>query len=87
MQADEAINGAESHGDHEGRGNGDNNQSVSEVEKGASVDTDYTSRAADTEVRGDDDDLGAGRASYGDDLETLDRRRTEELKLIGEYDS
>lgn len=35
----------------------------------------------------EDDDLGAGRASYGDDLDTLDRRRTEELKLIGEYDS
>eukprot|EP00903_Cladosiphon_okamuranus_P019477 g17911.t1 len=34
-----------------------------------------------------EDDLGAGRASYGDDLDTLDRRRTEELKLIGEYDS
>lgn len=38
-------------------------------------------------VSADDDDLGAGRASYGDDLETLDRRRTEELKLIGDYDS
>lgn len=37
--------------------------------------------------QGDDDELGAGRASYGDDLETLDRRRTEELKLIGEFDS
>lgn len=35
----------------------------------------------------EDDDLGAGKASYGDDLDTLDRRRTEELKLIGEYDS
>lgn len=35
----------------------------------------------------DEDDLGAGRASYGDDLDTLDRRRTEELKLIGEFDS
>lgn len=34
-----------------------------------------------------EDNLGAGRASYGDDLETLDRRRTEELKLIGQYDS
>lgn len=34
-----------------------------------------------------EDDLGAGRASYGDDLDTLDRRRSEELKLIGEYDS
>lgn len=34
-----------------------------------------------------EDELGAGRASYGDDLDTLDRRRTEELKLIGEYDS
>eukprot|EP00752_Nemacystus_decipiens_P014594 g12996.t1 len=34
-----------------------------------------------------EDDLGAGRASYGDDLDTLDRRRTEELKLIGEFDS
>lgn len=38
-------------------------------------------------VRAEDDDLGAGRAAYGDDLETLDRRRTEELKLIGRYDS
>lgn len=35
----------------------------------------------------DEDALGAGRASYGDDLDTLDRRRTEELKLIGQYDS
>lgn len=35
----------------------------------------------------DGDHRGAGRASYGDDLDTLDRRRTEELKLIGEYDS
>lgn len=34
-----------------------------------------------------DDGLGAGKASYGDDLETLDKRRTEELKLIGEFDS
>lgn len=34
-----------------------------------------------------EDDLGAGRASYGDDLDTLDKRRTEELNLIGEYDS
>jgi len=34
-----------------------------------------------------EDALGAGRASYGDDLDTLDRRRTEELKLIGQYDS
>lgn len=39
----------------------------------------------DGDVNGDD--LGAGRASYGDDLDTLDRRRTEELKLIGEFDS
>lgn len=39
-------------------------------------------------INGDgEDDLGAGRASYGDDLDTLDKRRTEELKLIGEFDS
>lgn len=38
-------------------------------------------------VEADKDELGAGRASYGDDLDTLDRRRSEELKLIGEYDS
>ncbi|CAM9394381.1 unnamed protein product [Ectocarpus sp. 13 AM-2016] len=39
-------------------------------------------------INGDgEDELGAGRASYGDDLDTLDRRRTEELKLIGEFDS
>lgn len=42
-------------------------------------------RARDGEA--DEDALGAGRASYGDDLDTLDRRRTEELKLIGQYDS
>ncbi|CAM9555191.1 unnamed protein product [Discosporangium mesarthrocarpum] len=35
----------------------------------------------------EEDLLGAGRASFGDDLETLDRRRTEELKLIGKFDS
>eukprot|EP00904_Undaria_pinnatifida_P006292 jgi/Undpi1/2793/HiC_scaffold_14.g06170.m1 len=40
-----------------------------------------------TERERDGDDLGAGRAAYGDDLETLERRRSEELKLIGEYDS
>lgn len=38
-------------------------------------------------VEAEKDELGAGRASYGDDLDTLDRRRSEELKLIGEYDS
>ena len=38
-------------------------------------------------VEADEDELGAGRAAYGDDLETLDKRRSEELKLIGEYDS
>ncbi|CAM9620909.1 unnamed protein product, partial [Choristocarpus tenellus] len=35
----------------------------------------------------EEDTLGAGKASFGDDLETLDRRRTEELKLIGKFDS
>lgn len=41
----------------------------------------------DSRLTRENDDLGAGRAAFGDDLETLDRRRTEELKLIGEYDS
>lgn len=44
-------------------------------------------RGRDRNGVADDDALGAGRASYGDDLDTLDRRRTEELKLIGQYDS
>ncbi|CAN0266700.1 unnamed protein product, partial [Phaeothamnion confervicola] len=36
-----------------------------------------------------ENDLGAGRASYAgaDDLDTLDRRRTEELRLISKFDT
>lgn len=35
----------------------------------------------------EEDGLGAGKASYGDDLDTVDKRRSEELKLIGQFDS
>lgn len=57
-------------------------QAAQQVEAG-----DWSVAGAGGSGDGDEDALGAGRASYGDDLDTLDRRRTEELKLIGEYDS